>query len=420
MTGPALTRAEARRTVAAVDRAGGNVAAAARALGLARSTIDNRLRSAKANHGLAPSRSSRPKADSATQQDPVAARAARDAASRLAAEHAELARRLAREEKLREAVFGLAAEPLRPPSFAPPAARDGRVAEALVLPISDIHMGETIDLAEMGGRNRYDRGIARKRIERYFGQVVKLGTTHWSGPPPGVIYAVLLGDLVSGEIHEELAKTNDLLAMPAVRDLSECLVAGFDLLLKSFACDLRVVALPGNHGRATKKPEAKGNALNSYDTLAAWCVESWYRARGEGRISFSAPASGDALIAIHGWNILFTHGDRIGSRGGAGFVGPAATAARGMQRLIQDYAGEGHVVDACVIGHFHAPMELEQGFVNGSFGGPSEYSRSARLRSHPAAQWMLSVHPRRGPFARRWKVQVGAENEGSIYRGRAG
>ena len=202
-----------------------------------------------------------------------------------------------------------------------------------------------------------------------------------------------------------------------MKDLSDHLVAGIDLLLKTFKCDIRVVSTPGNHGRTTRKPESKDYAINSYDTLVMWMLERWYLARGEKRISFSAPRSGDAFVTINGWNVLFTHGDRIGSKGGQGFVGPAATAARGMKKLVQDYAAEGSIVDMIVMGHLHTGLELEEGFVNPSFSGPSEYSRSGRFRSKAAGQWMLTVHPRRCP-ARRWLVDVGAPEEGSLYKPR--
>ena len=171
---------------------------------------------------------------------------------------------------------------------------------------------------QMGGRNSFDKKICGKRLERLFQGVVKMGTVHWSGPPPAVIYIILGGDLISGEIHEELAKTNDLLAIPAVRELATHLISGIELLLQSFDCEVRVVSVPGNHGRTTRKPEAKGFVINSYDTLVSWLVESWFTAKKTKRITFSAPASGDALINICGWNFLFTHGDRIGSRGGMG------------------------------------------------------------------------------------------------------
>ena len=432
-----LSRADARKAVDACDRAfaaghpspsrangrTGRSAlnAAAAALGVPRVTLEKRLKRARELHDLAPKWAA---LAPPPVEAPLAARARIDREQRLSNDLREAQREALAAHNLRRAVMGLAETPLNPPSWAP--ARDDKQGkgEAIILPISDVHMGEVIDLAQMAGRNAYNRAIARRRLERLFQNVVKLGTVHWSGPPPSVIYVALMGDLVSGEIHEELAKTNDLLAIPAVRDISECLTAGLKLLLAHFSCDVRVVSVPGNHGRTTRKPEAKGFVVDSYDTLVAWSLERWFAAAREHgdkaarRISFSEPPSGDALINIHGWNLLLTHGDRIGSRGGAGFVGVAATAARGFKRLVMDFAAEGVVIDKIIIGHFHTPLELEEGFVNGCVAGPSEYSRSGRMGVHPAAQWMLTVHPRHG-VARRWLIQVGDPAEGSIYKGRA-
>ena len=432
---------EARRCIAAVEKAlregyappqgrgtrdHGAISIAAKRLGVNRMTLYHRVDKGgpiELLHGISVDWSlwKRPAGDKVSNEqaaDPIEVRrlndqVARERAARVSAERAAVGT-----AGLRKALFGLTETPLSPPDFRPQPDPTGSTREAVILFLSDIHMGEAIDLEQMGGRNCYNQNIAQARLERYFDSVVKLGTKHWSGPAPAVIYLVLGGDLVSGEIHEELAKTNDLLAIPAVRRLSECLVAGIRRLRDGFpGIEIRVLSIPGNHGRTTRKPEAKGFALDSYDTLVAWSVERWFSARNEKGITFSAPASGDALVNIHGWQFLFTHGDRIGSRGGAGFIGPAATAARGMQRVIQDYAAEGSIVDYVVIGHFHTPLELEQGFVNGTLAGPSEYSRSGRMRSHPAGQWMLTVHPERG-VARRWKILVGSPDEGSIYRGR--
>ncbi|VFU07964.1 metallophosphoesterase [Methylocella tundrae] len=437
-----LTKKEARRSVEAVQKAlkAGHappngksesgksaVSVAAAALGIAPSTLFSRVKAGgpcERLHALPVNWSlAKPAPEAAPPRppaDPIEVRRLKDRVRAEATGRQIAERRLADGEAIREALFRLTAAPLDPPSWNPkPDRPDGKVGEAIILPISDIHMGEVIDLDQMGGRNSYNVKIARRRIERLFASAVKLATVHWSGPKPSAIFVPLMGDLVSGEIHEELAKTNDLLAIPAVRAVSEALIAGFDMLVREFpATPIHVISVPGNHGRTTRKPESKGFALNSYDTLVAWTIESWYAAKGADQISFSAPASGDALVNILGWNVLLTHGDRIGSRGGAGFVGVSATATRGMKKLIEDYSAEGVILDTIIVGHFHSPMELEYGFVNGSLPGPSEYGRSLRMRSHPASQWMLSVHPRRG-IARRWKIMVGDPSEGSIYKGRA-
>lgn len=330
----------------------------------------------------------------------------------------ELERQAAADRTIREAVFGLSQRPLEPPHWNPKPSKGSKQRESIVLFLSDIHMGEVISIDSMGGRNSYNMKVAVARLERYFQNVVKLGTEHWTGPAPDSIYLVLGGDMISGEIHEELAKTNDLLSIPAVQILAEALAAGIMLLRESFPnIPMNVISVPGNHGRTTRKPESKDFALNSYDTLVAWMLEWWAQTKGIKNITFSAPRSGDAVVSIHGWNHLFTHGDRIGSRGGTGFVGPAATAARGMQKLIQDYAAEGIIIHTIVIGHFHVELELEQGMVNSCMSGPSEYSRTFRMRSHPPTQLMFTVHPQYR-IARRWRVQIGDRSEGSIYAGR--
>jgi hypothetical protein len=319
-------------------------------------------------------------------------------------------------ETLRSNIFKLTEKPLEPPHWIGKKEKNpDKQKETMVLMLSDYHIGELVDLAQMGQRNSYDQKIAKDRLERLFQNVVKLGTEHWHGPSPDIIYILLMGDLISGDIHEELIRTNDLLSISSVQKASEYIIAGLNLLLEKFECAIRVISVPGNHSRTQKKPEAKSFAVQSYDTLISWIIESWFKGKNEKRISFHAPPSGDALITVHGWNILVTHGDRIGSKGGMGMIGPAATIARGMQRIIMENASDGINIDYVLVGHFHTALELEQGFSNGCIIGPNEYSKSMRMRPAPATQWLLSVHPRYG-VARRWKIHVGDSSEGSIYR----
>jgi predicted phosphodiesterase len=410
MPNPGLTDKQCKEVLNALRKANGIKANAAALLGMPINTYRSRYDEAVRRFGA-------PEAPPA--KDIVQARQERNASEIQRRKLEELEKQAAAERTIREAVFKLSQRPLEPPHWNARPSKTGKHRESIVLFLSDVHMGEVVSMTAMGGRNSYNMKIAAARLERYFQHVVKLGTEHWTGPPPDSIYFVLGGDLVSGEIHDELAKTNDLQAIPAVRVLAEALAAGLLLLRESFpAIPINVISVPGNHGRNTKKPESKEFAVNSYDTLVALLLEWWAATKGLKNVTFSAPHTGDALVTIHGWNVLFTHGDRIGSRGGSGFVGPAATAARGMQKLVQDYLAEGRVIDAIVMGHFHTPLELEYGIVNPSLVGPSEYSRSGRMRSHPAAQWMLTIHPRYG-IARRWKIAVGDPSEGSIYAGRA-
>lgn len=433
-----LSQEVAEETVRAVERAiadggawppekGGNrpvITVAAAALGINHSTCRNRLARAFELYGLAPngipapalaprrkSGEAPPGAPPAPPADPVEVRRLRDQLSTVRRERDDAARRAARAEDIRGAVFGLVDGPVEPVAFPMPDRGDPK-AETIIVFLSDLHWGEKVDLAQMDGLNSYGLEIARARLARCFNTIADLSTVHWSGPPPARLILILGGDLVSGEIHAELAKTNEAQSIPAVRDLVGHLAAGVELLKNRLSCPIDIISLAGNHGRATMKPESKGAAETSYDILASDFLEMQFKT--DARVSFYTPASVDALFSVYGWRVLATHGDRIGSRGGAGFIGPAATAARGFKRVSMDYSTRGVLLDLILIGHFHTPLQLEEGFVNGSLPGPTEYSRDGRFRPHPAQQLFLAIHPRRGVTQHRW-IKVGVPEEGSLY-----
>jgi hypothetical protein len=349
------------------------------------------------------------------QLDPLEEHKLAREVNRLRSENRELLERLAGAGDFMSALEGVA-EPLEPVSFQARKPSTKAQPETAVLVLSDLQWGETIDLAVMDGLNSYNPKIARNRLARVFQVWADLLTSHWAGPPPERIILVLGGDLISGEIHEELAKTNGLLSIPALRDCAAHICAGIRLLREKVGVPIDVLSVPGNHGRTTRKPESKLYAAHSYDTLCADIVELEFREGGKlpSWLTMWKPSSGDALIWVYGYRVLITHGDRIGSRGGAGFVGTAATVARGFKKLVMDYAGRGITLDFIVCGHFHTALQLEEGICNGALPGPSEYSRDLRFRPRPAVQAFIALHPRRGVTQIRW-VDAGDPSEGSLY-----
>lgn len=354
-----------------------------------------------------------PLAPEAPPADPVEVTRLKGERDRLRGELTGMTKRAMAAEDLRAGVFGITAGPLEPVAF-PRLAGSSPSAETIVLFLSDLHWGETVSLAATDGLNSYNLAIARARLGRWAVAVSDLATRHWSGPSPARVILILGGDLISGEIHAELAKTNEAKALPAVRDLVGHLVAAVREILKAVSCPVDIISLAGNHGRSTLKPESKEAAETSYDTLVSDFLEMAL-APERGRLTFYTPASPDALFSVFGWRFLATHGDKIGSRGGQGFIGPAATAARGFKRITQDYSTRSIPLDLILIGHFHTPLQLEEGFVNGSLIGWGEYSRDGRFRPAPARQLFLTVHPRRLLAQVRW-IDVGHPDEGALYQ----
>lgn len=154
-------------------------------------------------------------------------------------------------------------------------------------------------------------------------------------------------------------------------------------------------------GNTTIKPYAKRYSETNFDTLSAWMLEREFR--DDPRVTFQTSLSTDALFNVNGYDFLLSHGDKIGSSGGKGFIGPIATIARGHQQLIKDYATKGKLLDYVLTGHFHTSVETEWGFGNGCLPGYSEYARDLRAKPAPPTQWLFHCHPSFG-ITQRWKI----------------
>lgn len=306
------------------------------------------------------------------------------------------------EEDFRKAVFALASQPVTPPRWTVDVKSASGSPGVPILFASDFQWGEVIRAEELDGINAFNLAIAQRRYKLLIERTIDLCKSHMVRPNyPGIIY-LRGGDMISGEIHQELRETNEAQSIAAVLDLTAHETAGIKALAEAFG-KVWVVSVPGNHGRTTIKPFAKQYVETNYDYLSACMLEREFK--GDDRIQFHTPLSGDAIFTVFGFRFLMTHGDRIGSSGGQGFIGPAATIARGMKKLADYYAGLGQPIDHQLVGHFHTRLELEYGFSNGSLPGYGEYPKMHRMKVQPPEQWLLFVHPKHG-ITCRWPVQL--------------
>jgi hypothetical protein len=292
---------------------------------------------------------------------------------------------------LAEQLAGLRNAPLDPPpwSHAPPSEPSRSI---VIAHTSDLHMGEVIAPREVEGINRYDPDVARERLRRYFDAVVHLGPK-WVGTDAcdGVLLT-LAGDLIAGDIHEDLARTNALTSTEAVTAAAACYVSGIRQLLEHFSA-VHVVAVPGNHGRTTARPPVKLVARLSYDMLCAQMVRD--ALRDENRVTWTLSAAIDARVPVYGRTIVVTHGDRY-AKGGQGLTGPGLPAIRGAARVRQQAAAAGLGCDLLLIGHFHTSMMPGGVLVNGSIVGYSEYAHGLRVAVEPPQQWLARFSARWG------------------------
>lgn len=258
---------------------------------------------------------------------------------------------------------------------------------------SDFQIGEVIRPEETDSAHGYDAPTFQLRYRRLIELTVDLALNHQSGwNYPGMIYA-RGGDTISGGIHEELLETDELTPIEAVELAFEEEAAGILKLAEAFG-KVEVKSTGGNHDRDTRKPQSKRANAHSYDRLVGYMLRREFR--NDPRVSFQTSESPDVYFPVYSTRILLTHGDKIGSRGGQGFIGPAATIMRGAQKVIMEQMALGRPVDEVHVGHFHTPLELGYAIANGCLPGYSEYAKLLRCRPEAPSQWLMFYSAKHG------------------------
>lgn len=304
------------------------------------------------------------------------------------------------------AMMGLKSSIVPPPSWPSRQKAEHKTALTPILFTSDFQCGEVIKPEEIDGLNSYNMDVFHDRYRSLVDSVIDIADNHTGRAVFDGIYYLRGGDAISGGIHAELKDTDDLTAVPAIRYLRQLEREGIKRLKDRFG-KVRVISIGGNHGRTMGpwglKSRSKGYTEHNFETLLAWWLASTFE--DDPDVEFITPSSGEAFFEVAGWNFLLSHGDRMGSRGGAGFVGPAATIARGHQKLLQNWAASGRLVDYVLTGHLHTSLKLQHGYSNGSLAGYGEFARDIRAVPDAAKQWLLFVNRKRG-VSQAFEVQV--------------
>lgn len=299
-------------------------------------------------------------------------------------------------EKVRREIIGISGMSPNPPDWTVSLAeRDYSGPGTPMVHWSDWHWGEIVQKAEVGGVNEFNLKIARARCRRMLDTIVKLAFHHQvQSGYPGIVVS-LGGDMIGGEIHQELADTNELKTIPAVLDIFNTLAAMLEELAKHFG-NVFVPCVVGNHGRNTLKPRAKGRVFTSYEWLLYVMLERYFAERNPA-VRFFVPSDIDALVRVNSTRYLYTHGDALGVKGGDGIIGALGPIMRGRIKTATANAQVGRDFDTLVIGHWHQYLPLPGVIVNGCLKGYDEFARTMlRATYQRPIQAMWYDHPKVG------------------------
>jgi len=257
--------------------------------------------------------------------------------------------------------------------------------------LSDTHFDEQVNPDEVGGVNAYSREIATLRLRRYFDGCVMIARTMMSGVTFDGAVCMLGGDLVSGDIHEELAQTNEDSTLGTVLYWSELIAAGIGQLADEFG-KVHVPVVVGNHGRRTRKPRAKGRARDNFDWMIGMLVAREFRA--DDRVTFDIPDAFYTQFDIYGTTYRLEHGDQ--ASGGGGWMGPLGPIMRRQVKVEQQAQTLDSPFDHMVVGHYHTYVSLPRATMNGSLKGVDEYALMGGFGTEDPQQAMWLTTPERG------------------------
>ena len=263
----------------------------------------------------------------------------------------------------------------------------------LCLLVTDTHFDETVDPVEVDGINAYNREIAELRLRRCFERTILLARQYLGGVKYDGVMLFLGGDIFSGNIHEELARTNRDTLFGSLLHWIGPMAAGIGMLAEEFH-HVHVAGVPGNHGRMTRKPIAKRRAADNLDWLFYNLLAR--EMKTERSVTWEIAKAADAHVTVHETRYLLTHGDQF--RGGSGISGALAPLLLGTHRKTRRQAAAGRPYDFMVLGHWHQHIFLPSRglIVGGCLKGYDEWAYVNNFESEPPQQALWITTPERG------------------------
>lgn len=257
-------------------------------------------------------------------------------------------------------------------------------ATAVVL-ASDWHVEEKVVPEKVNFKNEYTLPIAKIRAEEFFTNTLKLINLHRNVIKIDTLVLALLGDFITGNIHEELLANCSLPPVKAMIYAQNLLISGVQYLLDNSDLKLVIPCHVGNHPRITKKvylTEEQGNSLEYY---MYYVMANHFR--NEKRIEWQISESHFSFVDVYRWKLCFHHGHFVKYSGGVGGLTVPMLRSIGQWDL---------KADIYCNGHYHTRFDGDFFLSNGSNIGYGCSSIAFKGREAPPSQWFFLVDKKRG------------------------
>ena len=288
----------------------------------------------------------------------------------------------------------------------------GDSVQSMIAPLTDTHIGDNVELEEMMGLNEYNIDIFNKRLYGWANQVITLAELRRNSAEVGELIVPMLGDMISGDIHEELARTNNDHCMGQMIRGANLISQALMFIAPHFD-EVRVPCVVGNHGRMTRKPPMKNKYMDwdymLYQWVSVFC-------QNQKNIEFHIPKTFMTTINVCNRNILLAHGDFINGGGSGTSINRGVSNMRNVLSFrkglkeeinnIQDNSLESvpDSYDSALLGHFHRIDEIDIGtgavHICGCMKGGDEFAMQRVQAINKPRQLVLYYHPKYGEIGK--------------------
>jgi hypothetical protein len=266
-----------------------------------------------------------------------------------------------------------------------------KVSESVaVVAASCWHVEEYVDPKVINGLNHYNLDIAESRIEKLFQHAARLVEIERNGTDIDTLVFALLGDLMTGYIHEELLENNPLSPTETILWLQKRIIAGFKFLREKGGFKRIVVPCTvGNHGRTTPKKRVATSYKNSFEWLMYHILAESFAESSGTPVEFRIGNSYFNYLEVYGKTLRFHHGDYLSYQGGVGGISIP------VNKAIASWDKSRHA-DLDIFGHWHQTLADRKWVSTGSLIGYNAYALSIKAVCEPPQQSFFLFEKNRG------------------------
>lgn len=268
--------------------------------------------------------------------------------------------------------------------------KKGGSESAAVAVWSDHHSEECVKPGQVGGRNEHNLEINDRRFQNLvYGTLVWFNIESAKTSIKNFTIA-LLGDFITGSIHEDLAEGNLLAPTEAIYRAQNQLIGGLQYIRDNTPKDvlLTVVCHGGNHGRMTKDQRIATETGNSLEQYMYYTIRDFFK--GDSRFQFLIATGYHSYVTYFDkYKVRYHHGHQLNYGGGVGGI------TIPVNKAIAQW-NKANPVNLDVFGHFHTRFDGGNFIANGSLIGYSAYAVSIKASYEKPSQTFFLINKEYG------------------------